>query len=43
MLASSETIVRMPDGVALHARPAAMFVQTAMLVACGSDDATTST
>ena len=28
-LASSETTVRMPDGVALHARPAGLFVRTA--------------
>jgi len=29
MLASSETTVLMPDGVALHARPAGLFVRTA--------------
>lgn len=28
--ASSETIVALPDAVALHARPAATFVKTAM-------------
>jgi phosphotransferase system HPr (HPr) family protein len=30
MPASSETVVRLPDGVDLHARPAAQFVRTAM-------------
>ena len=30
MLASSEARVTLPDGVALHARPAAIFVRTAM-------------
>ena len=30
MLASSEAQVTLPDGVALHARPAAIFVRTAM-------------
>ena len=30
MLASSETVVRLPDDVDLHARPAAQFVRTAM-------------
>jgi len=30
MSASSETLVRLPDGVALHARPAADFVRCAM-------------
>jgi phosphocarrier protein HPr len=30
MLASSETIVRLPADVDLHARPAAQFVRTAM-------------
>lgn len=30
MLASCETEVSLPDGVALHARPAAVFVKTAM-------------
>jgi phosphocarrier protein HPr len=28
-LASSETTVRLPDAVALHARPAGLFVRTA--------------
>jgi phosphotransferase system HPr (HPr) family protein len=30
MLANSETLIALPDGVALHARPAAVFVRTAM-------------
>ena len=30
MLASSEVIVALPDDVALHARPAAQFVRTAV-------------
>lgn len=30
MLASSEATMTLPDGVALHARPAALFVRTAM-------------
>ena len=30
MLASSESLIALPDGVALHARPAALFVRTAM-------------
>jgi phosphocarrier protein HPr len=30
MLASSEAALTLPDGVALHARPAALFVRTAM-------------
>jgi phosphotransferase system HPr (HPr) family protein len=30
MLASSETLMTLPEGVALHARPAALFVRTAM-------------
>lgn len=30
MPASSETLVALPDAVALHARPAANFVRTAM-------------
>jgi phosphocarrier protein HPr len=30
MLASSETLVRLPADVDLHARPAAQFVRTAM-------------
>jgi phosphotransferase system HPr (HPr) family protein len=30
MLVSSETLVRLPDGVDLHARPAAQLVRTAM-------------
>jgi phosphocarrier protein HPr len=30
VLASSEAQVTLPDGVALHARPAAIFVRTAM-------------
>jgi len=30
VLASSEARVTLPDGVALHARPAAIFVRTAM-------------
>jgi phosphotransferase system HPr (HPr) family protein len=30
MLASSDTIVQLPDDVDLHARPAAQFVRTAM-------------
>jgi phosphocarrier protein HPr len=30
VLASSETVVRLPDDVDLHARPAAQFVRTAM-------------
>ena len=30
MPASSETTVALPDGVALHARPAATFVKTAL-------------
>lgn len=30
MLASSEATMKLPDGVALHARPAALFVRTAM-------------
>jgi phosphotransferase system HPr (HPr) family protein len=30
MLVSSETMVRLPDGVDLHARPAAQLVRTAM-------------
>jgi len=30
MLASSETLMTLPAGVALHARPAALFVRTAM-------------
>ena len=30
MPASSELRVRLPDGVALHARPAGLFVKTAM-------------
>jgi phosphocarrier protein HPr len=30
MLASSDTAVRLPDDVDLHARPAAQFVRTAM-------------
>jgi phosphocarrier protein HPr len=30
MLASSETAIVLPEGVALHARPAGIFVKTAM-------------
>ena len=30
VLASSEAVVRLPDDVDLHARPAAQFVRTAM-------------
>ncbi len=30
MLTSSETTMTLPEGVALHARPAALFVRTAM-------------
>jgi phosphocarrier protein HPr len=30
MLASSEATMTLPEGVALHARPAALFVRTAM-------------
>ena len=30
MLASSESVVRLPEDVDLHARPAARFVRTAM-------------
>ncbi len=30
MLASSEATMTLPDGIALHARPAALFVRTAM-------------
>ena len=33
MQASSETLVRLPADVALHARPAAVFVRTAMAFA----------
>jgi phosphotransferase system HPr-like phosphotransfer protein len=30
MLASSEATMTLPEGIALHARPAALFVRTAM-------------